>query len=613
MARRDRSPLRRRAPARRWIRARVRTPGALVAGATGRFEIELSIVETLPAGASIRLAWPLGWTPPTSDKGPGQVAWRVSGRALILGEIVRRRHLRLNLTGGALGPGDSIVVTCGGEPDGATVQPWLTDRPPRFEIKVDREATGRFSLDEWATVELAPGPPAYLHVVGPSTLACGKTGTLRLAVLDRFGNLCPAATGEALIRAADPEDAPENRMRVVDGRAEMPIAFDRPGIRRVVVVLPDLGLSGRSNPCRVGDPAGGPYWGDPHVHTRISDGAGSPQFALRYARETALLDFTAITDHDIEYHHAWFARPSQRTSDAEWAYLGDLIRHHREPGRFAVLRGYEWTGRPWGDKCVYLRSDAARIRRYEAGEAATPAALWRSLREEGVGRVLTVPHTPASNFMGTEWAEHDAEIERLAEVYSMHGASEYKGCPKEMINTVAGRHVRDALARGYRLGLIAAGDTHSSQPGNPLLRLGPYRTLRHKAGLTAVYSSAPTEDAIFDALLDRRVYATTGARILLWFAVNDTPLGGELALTPGGRAVIHGHVSGTAPLAEVAVVRDGRTVFAARPGAEDFELAWEDPTPPLPGGSRYYYLRAEQVDEETAWSSPVWVTTGPAI
>jgi hypothetical protein len=42
-------------------------------------------------------------------------------------------------------------------------------------------------------------------------------------------------------------------------------------------------------------------------------------------------------------------------------------------------------------------------------------------------------------------------------------------------------------------------------------------------------------------------------------------------------------------------------------------LAWEDPTPPLPGGSRYYYLRAEQVDEETAWSSPVWVTTGPAI
>ncbi len=610
MAEQRPAPLRERAPTSRWIRADVRGPAA-VAGGTGRFEIHLDVLAPLQAGTAIRITWPLGWTPPSTEGGPGRVAWRVNGRGLILAEGVRRRTLQLNLTGGSLGPGDSVAVTYGGDPDGASVQPWLTDIPPRFEVALDRVATGRFTPAAWATIALAPGPPTHLHVVGPSVLATGKAGTFRMAVLDRFGNLCPSVAGEAVMRRGD--DTPPLRVVVRGGRADAAVTFDRPGIARLTVGMPAVGLEGRSNPCQVGDAASTEvYWGDPHVHTRVSDGAGSPEFALRYAREVSLLDFTAITDHDIEYHHAWFTRPVQRTSEAQWAALAALIRRHREPGRFAVLRGYEWTGRPWGDKCVYLRDDAARIRRYEPGDAESPRRLWERLRAEGVANVLTVPHTPASSFMGTEWAEHDPDIERLVEVYSMHGASEYQGCPKEMIHTVPGRHVQDGLGRGYRLGLIAGGDTHSSQPGNPLLRLGPYRTLRHKAGLTAVRASSLTEHAVFDGLVNRRVYATTGARILLGFSVGGAPLGQELVADAGRRLVIQAHVHGTAPLAEVTVLRDGRDVHTVRPGVEDVELTWEDPSPIAAERVTYYYLRAVQVDEETAWSSPVWVRARPA-
>ena len=597
---------------RRWLRATFRHEAPVPVGSTGRWEIELAVVSALPAGASIRVTWPLGWTPPTTDKGPGRVTWRVNGRGLVLGELIRRRHLRLNLTGGNLLPGDSIVLTWGGEDGGATVQAWLTDETVGFDVRVDPKGEWAFALDDVAHVRLAPAAPASLHVVVPSGVEAGKPARLRIAVLDRFGNLCPSVAGEAHVDAVAAGDGRagaasshdrQERVAIRNGRGEHTMVFATAGIHRVAVHLPSLSLSGRSNPCRAGAGPAGPWWGDPHVHTRLSDGAGSREFALTYARDVSLLDFTALTDHDIEWHHAWFAAPAQRTSDEQWASTGDVIRRYREPGRFAVLRGYEWTGRPWGDKCVYFRSDAARIRRYEPGDAPTPAALFAALREAGPGRALAVPHTPASNFMGTEWSEHDPDVQRLAEVYSMHGGSEFSGCPNEMINTVAGRHVRDALALGYRLGLIAAGDTHSSQPGNPLLGFGPYRTLKHKAGLTAVFAPAVGEEPIFDALVARRAYATSGARILLAFAVNGAPMGEELPWS-GGPVAIRASVHGTAPVAAVEIIRDGGVAFAMRPGKEDVEVSWSDPS----GAAGYYYLRVVQEDGEMAWSSPVWLT-----
>jgi hypothetical protein len=37
----------------------------------------------------------------------------------------------------------------------------------------------------------------------------------------------------------------------------------------------------------------------------------------------------------------------------------------------------------------------------------------------------------------------------------------------------------------------------------------------------------------------------------------------------------------------------------------DIDVQFEDRTPPKPGD--FYYLRAEQLDTNKAWSSPVWV------
>jgi hypothetical protein len=575
------------------------SPDGVRAGARTRVELRLRAREPVTAGASIRLATPLGWTPPSLDGGPGLVRWQVGGRALILGEIERRRYVRLNVTGGSLAAGDVIVVTYGGAPDGVAVQPWVTDVPATFDVEVSRGDNGAFVPDSAATVTVEPGAPAHLHVVIPSTGQAGQTVPLRIRVLDSFGNLCRSCSTEAAVG--------DRTTPIVAGRGDTQVTLPRDGVCRIEVTAADLGLSGRSNPCRVAAVGPTPYWGDPHVHTVLSDGTGSPGFALRYARDVACLDFTAITDHDIEYHHAWFVRGLQRLSDEAWSALGTIIADHRDEGRFAVLRAYEWTGRPYGDRCVYLRSDHSSMRRYEPDDAPTPEALWRRLKRTGPDEALVVPHTSASAFMGTDWTDHDGDLERLVEVYSMHGASECPGGPAEMPGALPGRHVRDALSRGYQLGFVAGGDMHSSQPGNPVLTVGPYRTLRFKPGLTAVFADRLDEDALFDAMRRRRTCATTGARILLWFSVNGAPPGDRVTLETGVVPVVRGCVHGTAPVAEVTVMRNGAPVHTVRPQREDFAFRWEDPHAPAGRAHTVYYLRAVQADGEVAWASPVWV------
>lgn len=580
------------------ISLRIVPAAPVPAGTAGRWELHLHGHEPLEAGASLRVEVPLGWTPPSLHDGPGRVRWWTTARALLLGEVVRRRYLQLNLTGGRLEPGDVVVIAYGDDKGATTAQPWVTDTSPLFHVELSRDGMAPPVPVAAAPVMVEPGPPAYLHAVVPSAAAPEAVVPLRVRVLDRFGNLCGAYADQ--LRLPDGRTVP-----LREGRVDTEFRVTRPGVHRIDVVATESGLRGRSNPCWVASGAAGPWWGDPHVHTRLSDGVGSPEFALAYARDVACLDFTAITDHDIEFHHAWFARRCQRLSDVQWVALGEAAAAYRLPGRFAVLRAYEWTGRPYGDRCVYLRDGESGLHRYERDGAPTLQALWQQLRQTAPGRALVVPHTVASATMGAPWAHHDGELERLVEIYSMHGSCEDRDSPSVLAEGVPGWYVRDALARGYRVGFTAGGDMHSSQPGNPLLQVGPYRTLRHRAGLTAVWATRVDEAALWDAMWARRTYATTGARIVLHVTVCGATPGETLDLPPDEPVVVDVRVHGTARLTEVAVVRNGHTAHVLAPGQEDVTLQWVDRHPVA--GDAYYYVRVVQEDGHVAWATPVWV------
>jgi hypothetical protein len=159
--------------------------------------------------------------------------------------------------------------------------------------------------------------------------------------------------------------------------------------------------------------------------------------------------------------------------------------------------------------------------------------------------------------------------------------------------------VRDALARGYKLGIVGSGDSHNGHPG----RRDPGALT---AGLMGVYAEELTRESIWKALQERRVYATSGARIIIDFHINNEimgqiiPVGDEQTVRN-----ITGRVIGTDVIKEVAIIKNGSTLYAEKGRGRDMTISYSDKTSVK--AEDYYYLRAIQEDDAIAWSSPVWL------
>ena len=136
-------------------------------------------------------------------------------------------------------------------------------------------------------------------------------------------------------------------------------------------------------------------------------------------------------------------------------------------------------------------------------------------------------------------------------------------------------------------------------PGNP----DPEPGCPQPAGLVAVLADELTPSAIRQALVARRVYATTGARIALTFEAGGQPMGS--ILTGAERRQLTIGVGGTDCLASVELVRDGAVIWSVRPASDTWQGDLEDEKADE-GQSSWYLLRVTQQDGHRAWSSPIW-------
>jgi hypothetical protein len=159
---------------------------------------------------------------------------------------------------------------------------------------------------------------------------------------------------------------------------------------------------------------------------------------------------------------------------------------------------------------------------------------------------------------------------------------------------IEGNTVRDALARGYRLGLIGSGDSHDGHPGLAQLASGG------SSGLAAIFASEPTREAVLEALRARRVYATNGPRIVLAVTLDGKPMGSVQPAGAGKSLVVH--VAAPGPLEAVEWIT-AAGIVGATPGEGQRSLAFESSAPELAAGS-WLYVRVRQRDGGAAWSSP---------
>jgi len=128
-------------------------------------------------------------------------------------------------------------------------------------------------------------------------------------------------------------------------------------------------------------------------------------------------------------------------------------------------------------------------------------------------------------------------------------------------------------------------------------------------GLTAFLVEENTREALFEAMYDRRVYATAGTRDFLDFRVNGAPMASVVPVGPEA-PLLAAEVAAEGPLRAVEVVRGGETVYAAPAAAgEDYvSFSWRDED--YDGAPTYYYLRLTSEDGHLAFATPIWVAGG---
>jgi hypothetical protein len=431
----------------------------------------------------------------------------------------------LRVTSGAMKQGDKVVITIGDTSRGSPGYRPPTRDAEDFPMAVAVDFTGDSTMIPAARVSMPVFGDAamFINAVAPSIVAVNEPFTLRLRVEDQYWNPAKFEGGKFKVSL---NGKPVGEIEVAAGRytgqldgVKIPVE----GGYKFDVASADGRFACRSNPVLVeGNPQQRIYWGELHGHSGWEEGVGSAPRYYEFARDVAFLDFASLTGHDLFL------------SQQGWDEIRRETEKANRPGRFVAYMGYEWTQqyRNGGHHNVFFKTDKGRyVTRWEAPK---PNQLYEKLRAiDAADNVLIIPHAHEPG----DWNYNDAEMERLVEIFSMHGSFEYFG--------------QRYLRRGYRTGFVAASDDHTGHPGySPAI-------ISTRNGLAAVYSDKLDRDGIWRGMKERATYATSNAQRPVVKMTAENKLVGQ-AVPAGAIPTLRARVLGTAAIDHIDVVRNGQ-------------------------------------------------------
>ncbi len=358
----------------------------------------------------------------------------------------------------------------------------------------------------------------------------------------------------------------------------------------------------------------GAFWGDIHFHSAHSDGVGTVEEAHLRCRDRYGLDFACLTDHD-----GFIGR---RVTDSVWRMMVDVAETFNRPeAGFATLIGIEYTGPRYpgpGHKCLYFD-----------GPQAPVVCRWDGLEEaeallERVGRLggIAIPHHVG--WLGGDPERHDPKLQPCWEICSTHGQYECEpdeaaapplgqrlGLPEHQ-EALRGHFIRRQLEAGQVFGFLGGSDGHGLMWHHGISA----KADSHTTGLTGVWLDRLGRAGIMDAIRARRTWATSGGRLALAFSANGRPQGAIIDPPGPGGLQVEIHFSGQAPLQRIDVLAPlgGATCPVATVqggGAERaVDLSLSIPPGAFDAARGFVYVRAIQIDGETAWASPCFWGVG---
>ena len=369
------------------------------------------------------------------------------------------------------------------------------------------------------------------------------------------------------------------------------------------VDLPIPGEQTERRSIRMGETEYYLFWADMHCHNGLtSDAEGEPDELMHYARDRAKLDVVVFTNNDFLY--------DVPLTEYEYALGNFFAAAYERPGTFVSLPGYEWTSRIPG---------AAGARVSDRGNWTPPyrnrsypnhrSVVYKPsggpvVRFPEVANDIRTLNSAVAKAGGLTFTQHDAfQTSGGAVEVGMELTSGWRN----YIHRVP-KLFHEPLNRGLRLGFVANGDSHRRAPGL-------------SGALTGIYAEELTADSIFDALRNRRCFATNGSRIFVDARANGRLMGEEVA-ADGVGVTLTLRAKGTRPIVSAVLVRDGEEVHTVQgDGTRDFQTTFQDTQ--LGPGKHWYYWRVSQqrsapqlpgnlmaAHGHLAWSTPHFVA-GP--
>ena len=327
----------------------------------------------------------------------------------------------------------------------------------------------------------------------------------------------------------------------------------------------------------------GVFWGELHG---MAFGQRPLDDFYNYAKNVTALDFCSAV---------LFSYSS--CVENVWQDVKDTARRHSVEGKFVAFVGFE-GGTPPDDshRCAYFPKPEGVPPIFCEGRppAQNPMLQKRFHPETAFCKTVDEFYSTVKRFggfVGGHFHTRTYGQEVLAEIWQKQKS---KGDEESRIF--------ELLREGMRMGIVAGSDTHDSMPGSPYPESGTGLLVR-PAGFTGVWADELTVESLTEAFLARRVFATSGARMLLKFESEGKPMGSELPLSARRRFSIT--VDGTAPLSRVELLKGGYSIKSWKPGCSKFEISSDDEEVEPVAGT-FYLLRAKQADGHLGWTSPIW-------
>lgn len=514
-----------------------------------------------------------------------------------IGRFFPWQHIvRTTVTGEALSPGAVVDIVIGDTSEGSPgmlVQPF-DETHYAFKVYANVDASDIYlPLANTPTIEIVAASAAKLTAILPSNAVTGTPTWCLVRAEDAYGNPATSFRGTVSLSTESSHTFTESDRGVY--RFE-DVVFTKGGTHTLEATSGDFG--DMSNPVLVSKaaPEALILWGDLHGHTLFSDGRGTVEEFYDFADRVAGLDFCAVTDH------------AYQVRDEMWAHTKQATNAAFRPGQFVTFHAFEWSGVTplGGDHNVFFLEDDPPIYRsmnmYNEHSLQMQHDVPKQEDIEVVyaemlarikdNNIFCIPHYGGRK---ANPAYHNPKVQRMVEVFSEHRRSE--------------DWASQFITQGFRLGIIASTDGHYGNPGYGFLKYTneaeALSDMEIGMASVAVYAPERTRESIFNSLYERRVYATTGDRIVLDFSVDGHPMGSEYTCDLPPTLMVS--VVGTAPITRVEFKKDGVVLQVVTPNRATIKnLRWKDPIF-NPNESAHYYVRIVQENGEEAISSPVWV------